>query len=165
MLLAVWLLEERDAPLAAGLAFAAALNCKIIPLLLAPVLIASLRDRRALWRFGAGLLLGLTPFLFPLFGARGWFLKDVFGYTPNPEAWGVAAFAQGAQSTARLAQGGRDFLAWYQQSYRPVLALPILALALHDWLYRSWDLYQASLLSLLVGARLLTGTPGAVRDQ
>src|SRR3712207_5550656 len=57
-------------PLSAGLALAAAVNVKLIPVILIPGLLLSLRTRRDAWRFLAGLSVGVLPFV-PVLLAAG----------------------------------------------------------------------------------------------
>jgi 4-amino-4-deoxy-L-arabinose transferase-like glycosyltransferase len=62
-LVAAALLADGRRPFVAGLALAATLNVKLIPLVLVPAFGLLLRDARERVTFGAGLALGLTPFL------------------------------------------------------------------------------------------------------
>ena len=88
-LLAVYLLEDRRRPLAAGLALAAAINVKLIPVLLVPPLLLSLRTRREAAAFLGGLAVGVVPFV-PVLAAVGpAFYRNALAYNPKPDRWGL----------------------------------------------------------------------------
>ncbi len=83
------LVADGRAPFAAGLALAAALNVKLIPLVLLPAMALLLTDRRAVVRFGAGLGFGLVPFLPAAVFAGEAFYRNVVAYQPRPRWWGI----------------------------------------------------------------------------
>lgn len=89
----------------AGVALAAAINVKLIPLMLVPALTFSVPNRRALLRFGAGLALGVLPFL-PI-ALKAWpeFRRNVLEYNSMVNKWGVQLFFTGktVDSTAQSA--------------------------------------------------------------
>jgi hypothetical protein len=100
-LLACWLIEEHAAPFAAGLALAAAINVKLIPVLLIPVLAVRVKSPRDLVRLGAGLAIGTVPY-FPMF-LTSWegFSRNAISYNSNFDNWGLAFFVnRGEASTA-----------------------------------------------------------------
>lgn len=88
-LAAVALLADGRRPFLAGLALAAALNVKLIPLLLLPALALLLPDVRTMLRFGAGLGLGLTPFLPPVMFVWQAFYRNAIAYQPRTVWWGI----------------------------------------------------------------------------
>src|SRR5262249_28908972 len=61
-LAAAILVVDGSKPFFAGLALAAAINVKLIPIVLIAALAPLLADKRAAMRFGAGLSIGLVPF-------------------------------------------------------------------------------------------------------
>lgn len=87
-LLAAYLLQERRAPLAAGLALSAAIHVKLIPVLLVAPLAATCRDRRELVRFGLGLGVGFLGYVPWLLGDAV-FLERVVRYRPRSDSWGI----------------------------------------------------------------------------
>ena len=88
-LAAVALLADGRRPFLAGLALAAALNVKLIPLLLLPAVALLLPDVRTMLRFGAGLTLGLTPFLPPVLFVWQAFYRNAIAYQPRTLWWGI----------------------------------------------------------------------------
>jgi len=88
-LLSVYLLEDRRRPGFAGVALAAAINIKLIPVLLVPPLLLSIRDRKEAVRFVAGLACGVLPFVPLLIGIGPEFVRNVLAYSPKPDRWGL----------------------------------------------------------------------------
>jgi hypothetical protein len=85
----------RQRPLAAGLLLGAAVGVKIIALAAAPILLVAWRDHRTRMRFlAAAIACGLLVFLpgYAMSGAA--MLRNVFGYTGWPGAWGFALLAR-----------------------------------------------------------------------
>ncbi len=93
VLAAVYLMQDRDAPFFAGLALGAALNVKLIPVLVALPLAACSRSLRAFVRFAAGGLLAVVPFVGLVLSfapeGRAAFVRNVFGYGSYRENWGI----------------------------------------------------------------------------
>jgi hypothetical protein len=79
--------QQRGAPALAGLALAAAINVKLIPVLLIAPLLLILSRREAL-RFAAGLGVGLLPFLPAL--PHESFVQNVLDYQPRQIGWGIS---------------------------------------------------------------------------
>jgi hypothetical protein len=73
----------------AGLAFAAALNVKLIPLAVLPAVALLLPNLRTMVRFGAGLAVGLIPFLPPVMFVGGAFYRNTVAYQPRTLWWGI----------------------------------------------------------------------------
>lgn len=72
----------------AGLLLAAAVNVKLIPLLLVPLLAAQ-AGRREVMRFAAGAALGAIPFLPVLWHAGSAFARNALAYRSNFDNWGI----------------------------------------------------------------------------
>ena len=87
-LLAVWLIEKRQISFWGGAALAAAINIKLLPGLLILPLALSFRDVRSIFRFGAGLVLGVVPFIPGLFSGYA-FLWTAVSYNSNLDYWGI----------------------------------------------------------------------------
>jgi hypothetical protein len=83
----IFVIENK--PLYSGLALAAALNVKLIPLILAIPFILSLRSWRAIKLWLSGWMLGLLPFLVAAFMIGEPFIKNVLSYVPVPDNWGI----------------------------------------------------------------------------
>ncbi|MCA8955023.1 MAG: DUF2029 domain-containing protein [Planctomycetes bacterium] len=88
-LAAGYLLEVRRRPFLGGLALAAAINVKIIPLLMVCPAMAGFRSRRDLMWFIGGSALSSVPFLIALAAAGTPFFKNLFAYQSSAELWGV----------------------------------------------------------------------------
>jgi Glycosyltransferase family 87 len=96
-LLCVYLLDA-DLPLVAGLALAAAINVKLIPILLILPLVLSPRKWSDAGRFIAGLLPGILPFLIPLIGAPASYAHNALAYASRFDLWGINLFLGAAAS-------------------------------------------------------------------
>jgi len=102
VLLACWLLERHAAPFAAGLALGAAINVKLIPVLIVPVLAVRMKDWRSLLRLGAGLAIGAVPFIPILINSWDGFQRNAVAYNSNFDNWGLALLVrQGDASTVQ----------------------------------------------------------------
>jgi hypothetical protein len=91
-LAAVYLMEERKAFLLAGFALAAAINVKIVPVLLIPGLLLSCSSVHDARRFLAGLAAGIIPFLPVLAGEAPSFVHNVLAYNSSINNWGLTLF-------------------------------------------------------------------------
>lgn len=87
-------LAERGRPFAAGLALGAAIDMKLIPVVLAPVLLAHQASDRRRLRTLVGLVAGLAPFFLTLALAPTGFAEHVFGYSPMLANWGLISVAR-----------------------------------------------------------------------
>jgi hypothetical protein len=139
VLVSAWCLHARDAPLLAGLAFAGALNVKLIPLVVLPTLVLQLRSFDAALRFGSGLAVGLLPFLPPALMVWDEFFNNAIRYTSNRNRWGIGGVLMSVQGLA--------------------LAAPVARLMEAVW--AEWGRYVIMGLSVLIGfrARRLRLTP------
>jgi hypothetical protein len=88
-LVAAILVADGSKPFVAGLALAAAINVKLIPIVLLPALAPLLADKRAAMRFGAGLGIGLVPFLPAVVLAADAFYRNAVAYQPRSGWWGI----------------------------------------------------------------------------
>jgi hypothetical protein len=87
----------------AGLALAASLEVKLIPLVLLPLFAVGAPSGRALARFALALGAGLLPFLPPALEAGGDMYRNMLAYNSLPDAWGLNALPQLAAGTPELA--------------------------------------------------------------
>jgi Glycosyltransferase family 87 len=93
------LLHTRGRFAAAGVALAAAVNVKVIALLLIPgFFLLAVVPRDAL-RFAFGVALGSLPFVVALLNIPDTFYRNVFAYGSQVDAWGFNAWALRSQST------------------------------------------------------------------
>ncbi|MBI5882277.1 MAG: DUF2029 domain-containing protein [Elusimicrobia bacterium] len=81
---------EDERPFLSGLSLAAAINVKLIPLMIVPVMLSQARSKASLARFVAGLSCAAIPFLpfMPSHGAA--ILDNVFLYKGYPDNWGFS---------------------------------------------------------------------------
>jgi len=89
LMLSIYLLAIPNRPFLAGLALAAAVNVKVIPLLIVPPLLVTLSDFRSLIRFLAALSLGAIPFMLIVALDGPQILYNIFTYRSYPEHWGL----------------------------------------------------------------------------
>ncbi len=118
-------LETRDAPFRAGLLLGAALDVKLIPLLVVLPLSATCRDLRSFVRFGTGMCLALVPFALPLVWFTGEerhaFVRNIFGYSSWTDNWGIEMVQRVLvgvfhDSAPQIATWASDFGAYYHRA-------------------------------------------------
>jgi hypothetical protein len=119
--LAIYLLEDKQRDFWGGAALAAAFNVKLIPLLLVPAILSKYRLRKNSLLFGAGLSLGILPFL-PLVVAIGPTLYgNVLKYNSLFEWWGIPVLLKALDKLSRLvAQPIADWFSLAVENYRHV---------------------------------------------
>ena len=88
-LAAVYLMEERESYFLGGLTLAAAINVKIVPVLLIPGLLLSCRSPDQARKFFLGLAIGAAPFLPVLAKAAPSFAHNALAYNSSVNNWGV----------------------------------------------------------------------------
>ena len=88
-LLAVYYLQERQLAFKAGLALAAAINIKLTPVLLIPMLLLSCRTRKHALLVIGGLAIGVLPFIPMLALVGDKFYANAIAYKSNPDNWGI----------------------------------------------------------------------------
>jgi hypothetical protein len=90
----VW---DRKCYMLAGFALAAALNVKLIPLVLVPLFVIASPNRKALIRFSLALGLGMLPYLLPALQAGEAMYRNMITYNSNPDEWGFLALLNDAE--------------------------------------------------------------------
>lgn len=153
-LLAAHCVAGRNNFLAAGLVLGAAVNVKVVPLLLVPPLLSLCRSWRDAARFVAGLSVGAVPFLaaFALGGTA--FLHNVLGYASRVDRWGIPFLLEEA---SRLTGAAGAALDAYRTAGRYAVVGAVLAVSLASWLRRRWDAYELTAATL---ALFLVLAPG-----
>lgn len=144
-LLAAYLVASRGSFIGGGLALAASINVKLVPVLLVPVLLSLCRDRRDVRRFLAGLAVGALPFVPVIVFAGNKFARNALAYTPVSGEWGLMLLLP-----SRAAE-------WYYVWGKGVLLAAVAALAVASWRWRRWDAYRLAAITL---ALFLLLTPG-----
>ncbi len=92
VLAACYFIEEKASFGLAGAALAAAINVKLIPLLLVPVFLANIRRWRDAARFAGGLSLGAIPFIPVVLRVGPSFYRNAIAYNSNFDNWGIPFF-------------------------------------------------------------------------
>ena len=121
--------HERGRYALAGLLFACALNVKIVPLVLLPLLLVALPTVRSAARFAVGCLLGLLTFLPSIFAAGHTMYRNMVEYQPKPENWGLMAALNPAVGHAVLSGPAVSVRNWYLENGRYVVVLAVVVLA------------------------------------
>ena len=80
---------DLQCPFSAGLSLGAAINVKLIPVILIPVLLGSATNRRTLARVVAGLAIGALPFIPVAMGAAAAFRDNAVAYNSHHNPWGI----------------------------------------------------------------------------
>jgi hypothetical protein len=153
LVLATCAAMERGRYVLAGAIFAVAVNIKLIPLLVLPVLVASVKPRDIL-RFCAGAAPGSLPFLVVLASVGDAFINNAVRYRSNFDNWGIPLairapwyFAQTRHLDSLkilLEKVGRAYI-----ELGTVLVVgAIVALAVHFHRTRAFSLYERAALGL-----------------
>jgi hypothetical protein len=129
-------------PLGAGLALAAALNVKLIPLVLVAPALSTNRSFRAFLLFGSGLAVGLVPFIPFLLEHRAEFLRNTTDYAPLVDRWGVCYLASESAANPSFGPSAARFLDWYVRSGRYGLLAGIGLVSAYSFLRRKLDAYE-----------------------
>ena len=154
-LLSLYLFRTR--PLLAGIALAAAINIKIIPVLLVPVLLLQLQSRRQATRFILGLAAGVIPFIPPLIATRAAFVSNALQYNSMLDRWGLNYFLiSSARGFNPSHAGDKLSAAYYNKGRYLILALIGLWAVVTRWKPR-WNVYEAALIPFAIFLILAPG--------
>jgi hypothetical protein len=113
----------------AGLLFGAALNVKLLPVFLLPLLLVALPNRRALLRAASGLVLGAIPYLPLLVGSAGDMYSRMVAYNSVRNDWGIPAFLYPASEQEGLEHVAGPFSDAFVSSGRYLILAAIVFLA------------------------------------
>ncbi len=157
-LLSVYLATERGMDFAAGLALAAAINVKLIPILGIPAAFACYRSRKRATRFLDGLALGLIPFLPVVVVVGPAFYRNAIAYGSNLDLWGLPGIALLLSGSPGLfGQLGSALATLCLSLGKPLIILAVLASV-------AWSRWKSSIdpytLAALAPALFLVLTPG-----
>jgi hypothetical protein len=134
VLCAALLVDAGAPPFSAGLVYAAALNVKLIPLVVGPALfLVQARSLAAAAQWVGGVAVGLLPFAAPVVAVGEAFYKNAIAYNSFPNRWGIHFFLDEAMK--RVEPGPRALLrevdlAW-QAHARYVIMATSAVLGLH----------------------------------
>ena len=155
-LLSAWLLMISH-DFSAGLALAAAINVKLIPVLAIPVMLAGYTQRRRAIRFVAGLSCGVIPFVPVLWSAFDGFISNALKYNSVLEFWGFELLAlQSMEGGLVLRPIATKFSLFYYENGRYMIFITIGAAAIWARYLSRHTLASA----VMVPAIFLVFTPG-----
>ena len=154
-------LAERKCLAWAGAVLAAAINVKIIPVLLIPAFMSCFRSAREFRRFMAGLSAGAVPFMVCLYEAPAAFWSNVLAYRSHLDYWGVQLFLLLLASNFRdLAGFFRVLSAAYLDLGRYLVVLLIILVSWKAWKEQRADVYRGASICAAVFAVIAPGFGG-----
>lgn len=150
-LLAVDLMSERRQRFfLGGLALAAAINVKLVPVLLIPPLLLSCRNWREAARFIGGLSLGVLPFI-PLIVQLGpRFYQNVLAYNSNLDRWGVSFLLMLAMPKGGTPAAANPPIGLYFANARYLILALIGVWSLIGFWLRRWSRYELAAVTLAI---------------
>jgi hypothetical protein len=150
-------MEEKKRPFGAGLALGAALNVKLMPVILIPPLLSQCRSRRDLARCSAGLTLAGLPFVpFLLTSGRAMY-KNMIAYNSLQLDWGINAFLNAGFATELIRSYVLQIRAVFLPSGRYLIIVIVCLLSAVVWYKRRRFGYQ---IGAIAWATFLILTPG-----
>ncbi len=155
-LLAMYLITDRQRFFLGGLVLAAAINVKLIPVLLIPGALSLCRSRRDLVRLICGLAIGVVPFL-PLLAAPEVIRRNMLAYVPPVSEWGIALLLHDIFNHAPFAHTAHALMEAYLSLGRWAILLGVAGLSVASWRQRRWNGYEIGFISF---ALLLVLAPG-----
>jgi hypothetical protein len=148
---------DRERYFLSGLLMAAACNVKILPALLAPLLLIAAPSRKAFLRIAAALAIGVLPFVpFALAGGSAMF-RNVVAYNSSPEHWGIPMLLRGIAKVSSLRDFALPMWSWFRAEGRYIVVASVLASGL---LSRSRLHLPMTELMAIGGALFLVLAPG-----
>src|SRR6266567_553656 len=114
---------DRQLYFLAGLLLAAALNVKLIPLVLLPLVFIGSPNRRALLRLTTGLALGAAPFVVPALAAGHAMYRNMVVYNSFADNWGLLVILRAGVHIPVLGK----FVAILKDAYLPAGRYFVLA--------------------------------------
>jgi len=142
VLAACYFIEEKASFGWAGAALAAAINVKLIPLLLVPVFVAYARRWRDVARFIGGLSLGAIPFVPVILRVGPAFYRNAIAYNSNFDNWGIPFFIRLLEDNPASTAVGAQLHALYVPAGRYLVVATILALCAWSRWRRPLSTYQ-----------------------
>jgi hypothetical protein len=135
VLLATWFIDRRR-PLWGGLALAASINVKLVPIVLIPVLLGCQRNWKELLRFSLGLSVGAIPFLPLMLTHWDGFYAHVLSYRSFAGLWGITALLQALATNWRMSEVSMELMNWWVQVASGAILLVNGALGWINWRQR-----------------------------
>lgn len=135
--------------LAGGLALGAAINIKLVPVMLVPAALASCRTARDAWRLLIGLFICVLPFV-PLLLHPQVIQSNMLKYTGWPDRWSVIGFCLELKERPQSAALGQRLEDIYLPLGRILIIIGILTIAVLAWRTRRWSVPQHYLIACCV---------------
>ncbi len=151
------LLFERQRLFLAGLALGLAINVKLIPVVLIPVLGLQCRNRRDAMLFFGALGICALPFLPMLLAIFGTFVKNAISYNSSANRWGIYGLLGVACETKFVVKVALPLLELYWAKGRYVVLASAFAIGIAGRLWRRWS--APELVAMAISCFLIF-TPG-----
>ncbi len=156
-LLAMYWMQQTRRPFWSGVALAAALNVKLLPIFLVPPLLAQCRSARELLRFVAGLALAILPYVPFLATSARAMHQNMISYNSLQLDWGLIAFLQSAAATPVFAAYATKLRELFVSNARYAILFVVVVFSLIAAIRRRRGGYE---LGALAWAVFLVLTPG-----
>jgi hypothetical protein len=147
-----------------GFLWSAALDVKILPLILIPLMLLGAPSWKALVRLAAGFAIGMTPFIPPALTAGTAMYQNMIVYNSRPENWGIIGLLRGiialldrSVSSPAAAGMATAFGNWWLAEGRYVILLAIVVVAVLSKFHRKIPMTEQAALG---AALFLVLTPG-----
>ena len=121
---------DREQYFLSGLLWSAALNVKLIPLVLLPVVVLGAPKMRDFIRLAIGLAIGLLSFIPPALKAAHAMYRNMLAYYPVVNNWGISALLNIAGRRPSMHLTFTAVQHWYVTGGRYILLTAVLAVAL-----------------------------------
>ena len=157
ILLTLWLIEDRGRDFWGGLALAAAINVKLIPILFILPLLGTYHEWRRAWRFFVGLSIGVIPFIPVLIGEGRKFYYHAIAYGSAATYWGINFFLIESLSDPHLKRVVNIIGSEYYVKGRWLIIAAVLLMTLRARRTKRFNCYT---LGAGTGALFMILTPG-----
>jgi len=121
---------DRQRYFLSGLLLAAALNVKLIPLVLLPLVLIGVPNRKALLGLTSGLALGVVPFVVPALAAGPAMYRNMVAYNSIPDNWGMVAILKSCMHIALPGRFAAAMIGAYLAAGRYAVLASVTAVAL-----------------------------------
>ena len=148
---------DRERYFTSGLLWSAALNVKLIPLVLLPLPLFGTHTWRDFRRLCMGFALGLVPFIAPAARAAHAMYHNLVSYRSNSVDWGIPGLLKGAIDVPKLRPHFLPVERWYAVNGRYLILAAILALAVVPTLRKSMNLATKAALGAALFLLLASG--------
>lgn len=148
-LLAAYYIAEKQDFLRGGLALGAAINIKLIPVLLILPFFSLCRDWRDAKRMFVGLAVCTLPFLPLLVEVPQAFYTNVLSYNSEANRWGllfINALLRNYPDMESLDVS--DWVVYYSDHCRQIVQISSVAVAFISWRFKWWNAYEVAFMAM-----------------